>query len=83
VLDDDPPLVPLTVVEVWPSEGVPRTVVAERREVRLGQGIVRGRWRGTLRQWRREMAGAPALTLAIQKKTSSTPRKKVHSAASQ
>ena len=35
VVDDDPPLVPLTVVGVWPSEDVPRRVDEERRETEV------------------------------------------------
>lgn len=58
VLDDDPPLVPLTVVAVWPNEDEPRTVVAERRQWWMGQLLVRGRWRGSLDAWTREMMEA-------------------------
>lgn len=58
VVDDDPPLVPLTVVAVWPNEGEPNVVEAERRQVWLGQVIVRGRWKGSLAAWWREMAAA-------------------------
>ena len=58
VLDDDPPLVPLTVVAVWPNEEHPAVVVGERREWWHAQMIVRGRWKGSLAQWRREMDGA-------------------------
>lgn len=36
VVDDDPPLVPLTVVEVWPNEEAPRVVVGERRTFSFG-----------------------------------------------
>lgn len=56
VVDDDPPLVPLTVVAVWPSEDEPRFVEAERRATAFGFPVVAGRWRGTLSQWRRETA---------------------------
>ncbi len=55
VVDDDPPLVPLTVVAVWPNEDEPRIVEAERRATWMGFDVVKGRWRGTLGQWRREM----------------------------
>lgn len=58
VLDDDPPLVPLTVVAVWPNEQWPTTVEAERRAKSFGFDVVAGRWRGSLQQWRREMQGA-------------------------
>ena len=61
VLDDDPPLVPLTVVAMWPNEGEPNVVEAERRQVWLGQIIVRGRWRGSLAAWRKEMMEATVL----------------------
>ena len=33
ILDDDPPLVPLTVVAVWPNEDKPRVIEAERRSL--------------------------------------------------
>ena len=55
VLDDDPPLIPLTVVAVWPNEDEPREVVAERRQWWLGHMLVRGRWKGSLAAWQREM----------------------------
>lgn len=55
VLDDDPPLVPLTVVAVWPNEEWPRVVVAERQGKCFGFDVVVGRWSGTLKQWRCEM----------------------------
>ena len=55
ILDDDPPLVPLTVVAVWPNEEEPRVVEAERRALCFGHVVVTGRWRGTLGQWRKEM----------------------------
>lgn len=57
VIDDDPPLVPLTVVAVWPNEDQPRRVEAERRATWMGHAVVVGRWRGTMGQWRREMRG--------------------------
>ena len=57
VLDDDPPLVPLTVVAVWPNEAWPSVVVAERRATWMGHPVVVGRWRGTMGQWRKEMGG--------------------------
>ena len=58
VLDDDPPLVPLTVVAVHPNAEHPIVIEAERRQWWQAQLLVRGRWRGSLAQWRREMAGA-------------------------
>ena len=58
VLDDDPPLVPPTVVAVHPNVEFPVVVVAERRQWWQAQMLVRGRWRGSLAQWRREMAEA-------------------------
>ena len=57
VIDDDPPLVPLTVVAVWPNEEEPQRVEAERRATWMGHAVVVGRWRGTMGQWRREMGG--------------------------
>ena len=58
VLDDDHPLVPLTVVAVHPNAEHPIVIVAERREWWQAQMLVRGRWRGSFGQWRREMAAA-------------------------
>ena len=57
VLDDDPPLVPLTVVAVLPNEETPRRVGAERRATWMGHGVVVGRWRGTMGQWRQVTVG--------------------------
>ena len=58
VIDDDPPLVPLTVVRVVPEGDYPAWVVAERREVWQARVRISGEWRGTLAQWRGEMAAA-------------------------
>lgn len=55
VVDDDPPLVPLTVVAVWPNEAAPRLVVGERRAILFGHPVVVGRWHGTLAEWIAEM----------------------------
>ena len=43
VVDDDPPLVPLTVVAVRRSEEVPRRVEAERQATWMGHWLVVGR----------------------------------------
>lgn len=43
VLDDDHPLVPLTVVAVHPNAEHPIVIVAERREWWQAQMLVRGR----------------------------------------
>lgn len=56
VVLDDPPLVPLTVVGVWPSEEMPRRVEAERRATWMGHRVVVGRRRGSFAQWRRGVA---------------------------
>lgn len=55
IVDDDPPLAPLTVVAVWPSEFEPRVVEAERRTLYYGHVVVTGRWKGTIAQWTEEM----------------------------
>ena len=55
MVDDDPPLVPLTVVAVWPNEDQPKGVEGERRTLYFGHAVVTGRCKGTLGQWRKEM----------------------------